>query len=72
MYRKKSVPVDIPRVGLKRTTTTPVMRIGEGLVWEEGLAPETQPQGKNTLEGLIYKEPLGHILQMSKIPEEVR
>ena len=48
------------------------MRIGEGLVWEEGLAPETQPQGKNTLEGLIYKEPLGHILQMSKIPEEVR
>ena len=54
--------------GLKITKTTPMVRRVEGLVYTEGSAPETQTEEQNTLEGLISKEPLGHLLQLIHTP----
>ena len=48
------------------------MRRGEVLGWEEVLEPEIQPQEQNTLEGIIFKEPLGFLLQLIHIPDEGR
>lgn len=59
-------------VNLQRITTTSVMRRGEVLGWEEVLEPEIQPQEQNTLEGIIFKEPLGFLLQLIHIPDEGR
>ena len=41
------------------------------MVWVEGSAPETKPQEKNTLEVIIDQEPLGYLLHLSHIDEEV-
>ena len=69
MYRKQPVPLYPPRDVLQRTTTTPLTVIGEGLFCSEGSSPETQPQEQNTLEFIIFQEPLGNLLHISHIPE---
>ena len=41
--------------------------MGELIVRAEVSEPETQPQEQNTLEFIIYQEPLGHLLNLSHI-----